>query len=152
VDGPVRLVTLPDDWARSWPGHDGTVWYRVQIERIGTPPLGDLPALFIEHVCSNFEVHLNGQLVHSGGRMNRAVRAQLRPPSTGGPAQHLLRQGNNQIDLRVAGHALAEVGSRWRAGSLSEMAIGPQSELADRHARQTALRVTIPQALSATCC
>jgi hypothetical protein len=62
----------------------------------------------------------------------------------------LLRQGSNVIDLRVAGHALAEVGSRWRAGSLSAMAIGPQSELADRHARQTALQVAAPQALSAT--
>jgi two-component system sensor histidine kinase UhpB len=150
VDGPVRLVTLPDDWARSWPGHDGTVWYRVQIERIGTPPLGDLPALFVEHVCSNFEVHVNGQLVHSGGRMNLPYAHNCDQPQLVALPSTLLRQGNNQIDLRVAGHALAEVGSRWRAGSLSEMAIGPQSELADRHARLTALRVTIPQALSAT--
>jgi two-component system sensor histidine kinase UhpB len=150
TDRPHPAGDLPDDWARSWPGHDGSVWYRVQVERFGQPPVGDLAALFIEHVCSNFEVHLNGQLVHSGGRMGLPYTHNCDQPQLVALPSALLRQGSNQIDLRVAGHALGEVGSRWRAGSLSEMAIGPQSELADRHARQTALQVAAPQALSAT--
>ncbi|HRD98031.1 MAG TPA: ATP-binding protein, partial [Rubrivivax sp.] len=148
--GPIRLVTLPDDWAGSWPGHDGTVWYRVQVDRVGQPPAGELAALFIEHVCSNLEIHLNGQLVHSGGRMSQPYAHNCDQPQLVSLPSALLRQGSNQIDLRVVGHALAEVGSRWRAGSLSAMAIGPQSELADRHARQAALRVAAPQALGAT--
>jgi signal transduction histidine kinase len=150
ANGPNRLVTLPDDWAGSRPGHDGTVWYRVQVERVGQPPVGDLAALFIEHVCSNLEVHLNGQLVHSGGRMSLPYAHNCDQPQLVALPGALLRQGSNQIDLRVVGHTLAEVGSRWRAGSLSAMAIGPQSELADRQARQAALRVAAPQALSAT--
>ncbi len=150
VDGPTRLVTLPDDWTRSWPGHEGTLWYRVQVERPGMASASELPALFVEHVCSNFEVYLNGQLVHSGGRMGLPYAHNCDQPQLVALPAALLRPGHNQIDLRVVGHALAEVGSRWRAGSLSEMAIGPQSELADRHARLTALRVATPQALSAT--
>ena len=26
-------VTLPNDWSRSWPGHQGAVWYRIDWER-----------------------------------------------------------------------------------------------------------------------
>ena len=150
IEGTARLVTLPDDWARSWPGNDGPVWYRVQVERFGSPPPGDLAALFIEHVCSNFEVHLNGQLVHSGGRMSLPYTHNCDQPQLVALPSAMLRPGSNLIDLRVAGHTLGEVGSRWRAGSLSEMAIGPQSELADRYARQTTLQVAAPQALNAT--
>jgi two-component system sensor histidine kinase UhpB len=95
-------------------------------------------------------VHLNGQLVHSGGRMSLPYTHNCDHPQLVALPSALLRQGSNVIDLRVAGHTLGEVGSRWRAGSLSALAIGPQSELADRHARQTALQVAAPQALSAT--
>ena len=150
IEGPTRQVTLPDDWARSWPGHDGVVWYRVQVERLGHLPPGELAALFIEHVCSNFEVYLNGQLVHSGGRMSMPYTHNCDQPQLVALPTALLRPGSNLIDLRVAGHALREVGSRWRAGSLSELAVGPQSELGDRYARQIALQVAAPQALSAT--
>ena len=67
--GPALLVPLPDDWARTRPGSDGPVWYRVPFQAVGVRERGDLLALYIEHVCTNLEVYLNGQLVHSGGRM-----------------------------------------------------------------------------------
>ncbi len=43
-DGSIRPstgwepVTLPDIWTKRWPGHDGTVWYRLDWQR------GDCPA------------------------------------------------------------------------------------------------------------
>ncbi len=147
---PTLAVPLPDDWARTRPDQDGPVWYRVPFPRLKGLDSDDLMALYIEHVCSNLEVYLNGQFVHSGGRMSPPLTNNCNHPQLVALPSALLRLEGNVIDLRVAGHALTEVGSWQRAGGLSQMLIGPQSELAARHARQTALQVAAPQAVSAT--
>ena len=41
-----QRVTLPDEWARSRPGLDGPVWYRVEFPRLGKPESDDLMALW----------------------------------------------------------------------------------------------------------
>ncbi len=150
ADVPAVGVALPDDWARTRPAFAGTLWYRVGFEPFGTLERGDLLALYIEHVCSNLEVYLNGQLVHSGGRMAEPVTHNCNHPQLVALPAALIQPALNAIDIKVAGHALATVGSRQRAGGLSALMIGPQSELAALHARQTALQVTAPQAVSAT--
>ena len=82
--------------------------------------------------------------------MNRPVTNNCNHPQLVSLPSALLRVEGNTIDIRVAGHPLSEVGSRQRAGGLSALVIGPQQELAARHARQTALQVWLPQAVSAT--
>ena len=144
------LVALPDEWARSRPALDGPVWYRVEFPRLGTPDSDDLMALFIEHVCSNLEVFLNGQLVHNGGRIAQPITNNCNHPQLVALPSALLRPEGNTIDIKVVGYPLAEVGSRQRAGALSALVIGPQAGLAVRHARLTALQVSAPQAVSAT--
>lgn len=143
-------VTLPDEWSARLSGPDAAVWYRVEFPRVAPLDSDDLMALFIEHVCSNLEVYLNGHLVHSGGRMTRPLTNNCNHPQLVSLPSALLRPEGNTLDLRVAGHPLAEVGSRDRAGALSVLEIGPQSELSLRHARRTALQVWAPQAVSAT--
>jgi two-component system, NarL family, sensor histidine kinase UhpB len=143
-------VTLPDDWVHTRPGSDGSAWYRIDFPRLAPPERDDLMALYIEHVCSNLEVYLNGSFVHSGGRMSRPLTNNCNHPQLVSLPSVLLRVEGNTIDIRVAGHPLSEVGSRQRAGGLSALVIGPQQELAARHARQTALQVWVPQAVSAT--
>jgi signal transduction histidine kinase len=150
AEAAATAVTLPDEWARSRPGFEGTLWYRVGFQPYGTLERGELLALFIGHVCSNLEVYLNGQLVHSGGRMAEPVSHNCNQPQLVALPSALLRAETNTIDIKVAGHRLAAVGSRQRAGGLSELVIGPQSELAARQARRTALQVSAPQAVSAT--
>jgi signal transduction histidine kinase len=100
-------------------------------------------------VCSNLEVHLNGHLVHSGGRMAEPITNNCNHPQLVSLPAALLVTGGNTLDIRVAGYALGEVGSRQRAGGLSSLKIGRQSELAPLHARMTALQVGAPQAVSA---
>ncbi|MET0210057.1 MAG: ATP-binding protein, partial [Burkholderiaceae bacterium] len=145
-----QRVRLPDEWASSRPGLDGPVWYRVQFQRLSNLESDDLMALYIEHVCANLEVYLNGQFVHSGGRMSEPVTNNCNHPQLVPLPAALLRGDDNTLDIKVAGSRLNEVGSRQRAGGLSQLIIGPQSELAAMHTRQTSLQVTAPQAVSAT--
>jgi signal transduction histidine kinase len=147
---PASVVALPDEWARTRPGFAGPLWYRVPFQAQGTPDRRELMALFIEHVCSNLEVYLNGQLVHSGGRMTEPLTHNCNHPQLVALPSALIQTGANLIDIKVAGHPLAEVGSRQRAGALSALTIGPQSLLAARHDRELALRVALPQAICAT--
>ena len=144
------VVDLPDDWSHSHPGSSGPVWYRLSFTAPGLRERGDLLALYIEHVCTNLEVYLNGQLVHSGGRMTEPLTQNCNHPQLVSLPAALIAPGLNALDLKVVGHALPQVASRHRAGALSALEIGPQSVLAAKYARQLALDVTVPQAVSAT--
>ena len=147
---PATPVRLPDEWANSRPGFGGPLWYRVQFQPLGELDSDDLTALFIERVCSSLDVYLNGQLVHSSGRMTEPLVNNCNHPQLVVLPSALMRTGSNTIDIKLAGYPLAEIGSRLRAGALSTLLIGPQSTLALRHARLTALQVSAPQAVSAT--
>jgi len=144
------LVDLPDDWSLSRPGSSGPVWYRLSFTAPGLRESGDLLALYIEHVCTNLEVYLNGQLVHSGGRMSEPITQNCNHPQLISLPAALIAPGLNALDLKVVGHALPYVASRHRAGALSALEIGPKSLLSGKYERRLALNVTVPQALSAT--
>ena len=150
TDRATTQVDLPDDWSRSRPGSAGPVWYRVSFSAPGLRESGDLLALYIEHVCTNLEVYLNGQLVHSGGRMSEPITQNCNQPQLVSLPAALIAPGLNALDLKVVGHPLARVASTHRAGGLSALEIGPKSVLEPKHARQLALNVAVPQAISAT--
>jgi len=147
---PAAMVDLPDEWARTRPGFAGTLWYRVSFAAQPMDSEAELLALQVDHVCSNFEVYLNGQLLHSGGRMAWPLTNNCNHPQLVPLPAALLRAQGNVLDIKVVGYSLASSGSRQRAGGLSALSIGPQSTLAQRLARQTALQVAAPQAVSAT--
>ena len=72
-------------------------------------------------MCSNLEVYLNGQLVHSGGRMSEPVTRNCNHPQLVSLPAALLRAEGNMLDIKVAGYALQQVASRQRAGGLSAL-------------------------------
>ncbi len=147
---PGAPVALPDEWAASRHGFAGSLWYRVTFTPPGNLAGGELLALYIDHVCSNYRVLLNGQEIATGGRMTAPLTHNCNHPQLITLPGALLRADASTLDIQVAGHRLAEVGSRQRAGGLSEIVIGPQSELSARYAQRTALQVTAPQAVGAT--
>lgn len=150
ADQPLQPVSLPDDWSKSRPGHAGPVWYRVSFDAPGLRERGELMALFIERVCGTFEVFLNGHLVQRDGKPGDPMSRNCQNPQLVTlPAALIERQGNT-LDLKVVGRPLEQVASHLRAGGVSALELGPQSALAARHARYTALRVTVPQVVSAT--
>jgi two-component system, NarL family, sensor histidine kinase UhpB len=143
-------VALPDEWAQSRPGFSGTLWYRMTFEPPAAAEPGELLAVYIEQVCSNLEVYLNGQLLHSGGRMTSPLTNNCNHPQLVPLPSALLQPQGNVLDLKVAGFTRDSSGSRQRAGGLSALEVGPQTALAARHARRLALQVSAPQAVSAT--
>jgi two-component system, NarL family, sensor histidine kinase UhpB len=145
-----QTVALPDDWSRSRPGSEGPVWYRLTFERRAASSAEPLLALQIPHVCATLLVQLNGQLVHSGGRFEEPYTQDCSHPQLIVLPSAMLTAGLNRIDLKVVGYPLGRVGSRHRAGGLSAVAVGPLNELRASQRWQTAVKVTVPQALGAT--
>ncbi len=150
-DGAVaRPVALPDDWAQTRPRHDGSVWYRVAFDAPVSPASDELLAMYVDRVCSNFEVQLNGQRIYSGGRMQEPMTRNCRTPQLVTLPAALLKAQDNVLDLRVVGAALQQVSARQRAGGLSELRIARQSELAGDYAWRLFWNVTAVQISAAT--
>ncbi|MEO7850866.1 MAG: ATP-binding protein [Rubrivivax sp.] len=145
-----RPVSLPDEWASSRPGNDGPVWYRVGFTASGGRDPADLLGLYMDHACSNVEIYLNGQLVHSGGRMTEPVTRNCNHSQLVSLPAAMIAPGANTLDLKVVGHALPRVASSLRAGGLSALEIAPISTLEAQHELHGILNVALPQALSAT--
>ena len=129
VRGEPRLQALPDDWAQSRPGYEGTVWYRVRFDIAPGGEPRELLALYVARVCTNFEVHLNGQAIFSGGSMREPVSRLCYQPQLVTLPTALLQPGANRIDIRVRGHALQHVASTQRAAGLSALQLGALREL-----------------------
>ncbi len=148
VDNPGTEVQLPDDWDDSRPQYEGSVWYRTRFDIAEGADPNALLALYVERVCSNLEVRLNGHRIFSGGRMSEPVtRNCLYPQLVTLPAA-LLRERGNVLDLQVAGHPLQRVTSRQRAAGISALKVGPQSVLAAEHAQRLFWNITSVQIAS----
>ena len=134
---PTTAITLPDDWAKTNPEHDGMVWYRVAFRFAEATMPDDLLALYVERACTNLQVLLNGHLIYSGGRMIEPITRNCGRPQLITLPPALLNPRGNALDLRVLGHPVESVGSIRRAGGLSAVQLGLQSTLAKEHAART---------------
>lgn len=150
ADRPARTVDLPDQWSRRRPDYAPTQWYRIGFRRPAEPGPDPALAVTIPQLCSSYEIHLNGALLASGGRMRAPLTNNCNHAQLVELPAALLVPGSNLLDIKVAGHAREEVGSRWRAGGLSAVTIGPRAELEPGYTRRLALGVDAPLAASAT--
>lgn len=127
---PSSLISLPDDWAVSRPGYSGPIWYRLHFDRPSTTVPDELLVIYIDRVCSNLEVQLNGQLIYTGGRMEEPVTRNCHAPQFLALPSGLLLPQDNLLDIKVHGSKLQSVASRQRAAGLSAVDLGTPSELA----------------------
>ena len=148
VNVPTQIVALPDDWPVSRPESQGPVWYRVAFRVDEDRRISELLAVYIARVCTNLEVFVNGELVHSGGRMSGRITHNCNHPQLVSLPSALLKGGLNALDIKVVGEPLSRVASQQRAGGLSQLEVGLLRDLAPRQARQEALQAGIPQGVS----
>ena len=139
-----RVVDLPDQWARTRPHENSPVWYRMRFDAAGATTQLGLLGLYIERSCANLEVQLNGWRLHATGRVSDPMSRDCQRPLLVALPAALLQERGNTIDLRLAGHALDQVGSRERAAGLAAPLIGPYAALHERLARDSFLAVTLP--------
>ncbi|PPE70434.1 histidine kinase [Caldimonas thermodepolymerans] len=142
-----QVVSLPDDWAQTRPGFAGTVTYRATFD--APPASDDPPSLYVERACANLEVRLNGTLLMRDPAAEPQTANCYRPQLIVLPAA-LLHPTANELDIKVTGLALEQVSARQRAGGLSELLVGPQSQLLPRYENQQFWNVTMAQVLSLT--
>ncbi|HSV71830.1 MAG TPA: ATP-binding protein [Methylibium sp.] len=146
ADARAVAVMLPHVWEQT---ARRVTWYRLAFDAPPAPP-GTLLAAYVPRACSNLELYLNGQLLHRAGRMTEPVTRNCYHPQLVTLPAGLLRAAGNQLDIQVVGYALPLVAARQRAGGLSEVLVGPQTELAARAASQLFWNVTLAQIIAAT--
>ena len=142
------LTPLPDDWSLTRPRAVASVWYRAAFEKPALAGADELLALYIERVCSNVEVHLNGRYIFSSGRVPELFTRDCTYPQLVALPAALLRDDGNVLDLRVRGQTVQRVSAVQRAGGLSTLKVGPQAVLAAEHDSAFFWRVSAVQMAS----
>jgi signal transduction histidine kinase len=142
-----QLVALPDEWAQTHPGYQGTVWYRFNFDARQMPGPEQILAVYIERACSNVEVQLNGQLLYRGGRMSEPFARNCYRSHVVTLPTYLLRNANNQLDLKVGGYPINRVTARQRAGGLAAVRVGPLQEIRELYEEQDFWTTTVSQVL-----
>jgi len=123
----IQRINLPHVWDKD-ARENSPLWYRLRF-RLDQPPSNTQLAAYFEHVCSQFELQINGQVLatpFSAGPVRS--RACHEPVLVQLPAA-LLHLGDNVLDVRLRGQPLQRVAMRSRAAALAPVVVGPHDTL-----------------------
>jgi len=95
-------VALADQWQARWPAHDGVVWYRLRWRQADAmKPTG----LLLDYTCMAAAVYLNGSLIDRDPSLVEPLSRSWHVPRYYLLQSPLLRQGENELLVRVSGLA-----------------------------------------------
>lgn len=144
-----RAQALPDDWGRTRPEFGGELWYRMPLDTTGLVKGNQVPAIYVERVCSNLAVYLNGSLVGSGGRLELPYSRNCFTPQLFTLPQALLKPGVNTIHIQVVGYPLRQVSAAQRSSGLSMVRIGASEALRPLYEQALWWNITLPKVITA---
>jgi len=115
-------VELPDVWVRRWPGHEGSVWYRIRWEP-SCPAEKQAMGLGIDGMSMAGEVFLNDELLWRDASMAEPLSRSWNTPRWWLLPASGLASGVNTVWVRVVGLAPLSPGlGTVRLGSAAEVA------------------------------
>ena len=131
---PVELI---DRWPAERYDVSREGWYRIKIR------LDDIPeervGLFMRRLNMNAELYLNGSLIYSGGQFSEPVARNWNYPMYAEPPLALWHAGDNWIHVRHISYRTY--------GFLSQIFIGPASQLRQQYETVYTMRIQIAQFL-----
>lgn len=141
---PTRQVALPDDWTQSRERENSSVWYRATFDA-PQHRSSDRVGVLIARACANAVVVVNGEVLHQVGAMQGNVAWRCGRPILVQLPHALMRSTGNQVDIKLAGRTIQEVGSDNRAGWLSMIEVGPMAALQMRADHSMWWQVFLPR-------
>lgn len=135
-DGSIRPttgwepVTLPDIWAKRWPGHDGTVWYRLDWQRADCPANTEL-GLRLDGISMAGAVYSNDALLWRDQSLTEPLSMSWNMPRWWPLPEwslHTDTQSLNTIWVQVQGMAAFTPG-------LGRMQVGPVAQVRQAYAQ-----------------
>ena len=130
-DSSIIPVDLPDAWIHRPERRVALAAYRLSFENTGSAPLW----LYVPRVRSNAEFRLNGAMVWSGGNMSAPLARHAHSPFLFALPDALLRDGRNEIEIRVASNAGTN-------GGLSRVYLGSREALWSAYTQRHFLQQT----------
>ncbi len=144
-----RAQALPDDWGLTRPEFGGELWYRLSLDTTHLVKGSQVPAIYVERVCSNLAVYLNGSLVGSGGRLALPYSRNCFTPQMFTLPQALLKPGVNTIHVQVVGYPLRQVSAAQRSSGLSVVRVGALDALRPLYDQALWWNITLPKVITA---
>lgn len=130
-------VTLPDTWAHRGVAPATPGRYRFEFELTALPR--ESLALTFTRLSTWHEVYVNGVMVAGRSQGPREANPGVPVPTLVAVPPAFIRPGRNEVAV--------EVRYAMRAG-MSEVLVGPMSELSQDHQRHLMSHVALPQALN----
>lgn len=123
-------VPLTDYWQARWPDHDGVVWYRLRWHQSdATQPTG----LLLSYTCMAASIQLNGSLIDRDRSLVEPLSRSWLVPRYRLLQSPLLKQGENELLVRVSGFAAYQ-------GGLGVVEVGDPSTLEARYHEEVLIR------------
>lgn len=121
-------VTLPQMWDRD-ARETRPMWYRLRFQLPQLPAQTRPLAAYFGHVCNQFELQLNGQVLATPFQGSEPRSRACHEPVLVPLPSALLRAGDNVLDVKLAGSPLQRVALRGRAAALGPVVVGPHEAL-----------------------
>ncbi|MBV8468783.1 MAG: sensor histidine kinase [Burkholderiaceae bacterium] len=148
--GPVQEITLPDYWGDSRPDFQGRVWYRLHFTHSAGDTRSHEPlAVYMAQACSQVQVRLNRRDLPATGRLDDPISDHCNAPFLVALPPDLLNDGDNLLDLNLAGYSRQSLHATAQTAGLSSVEVGPYDRLAHRRAWFDFWQIQLPQALCA---
>lgn len=128
-----QSISLPDDWYKNHQ-NDQQIWYRVNVNL--EPFNEQVWAIYLPSVTHNAAIYINDIWVGQGGQFIEPVSRHHNKPLLFDFSSKLLKQGDNQIDIKVKA-------AYFEQGLLDQFYLAPESQLHDAYVWKTFIRVDL---------